>query len=142
MKGSINNDAKGKQHMKTRKILKVRISNEAIIEQLQNGRCTLARGIDIPYAYGWQLEDPARTDEQQKALNEYHSIIDNISEWKMITNDLMIKSNKKWYKVKYEIVTDIEVYYDEFETVFHLTFDIYEQTKDGGFICQWYVQGF
>ena len=141
MKGSINNDAKGKQHMKTRKILKVRISNEAIIEQLQNGRCTLARGIDIPYAYCWQLEDPARTEEQQKALNEYHSIIDNISEWKMITNDLMIKSNKKWYKVKYEIVTDIEVYYDEFETVFHLTFDIYEQTKDSGFICQWHVQG-
>ena len=34
--------------MKTRKIVKTRISNEVIIEQLQNGRCVLARGIDIP----------------------------------------------------------------------------------------------
>lgn len=128
--------------MKTRKIVKTRISNEVIIEQLQNGRCSLARGIDIPYQYCWQLEAPTLTDEQQKALNEYHNIIDNISEWKIVANDLMIKSNKKWYKVKYEIVSEIEVYYDEIETIYHFTFDICELTKDGYFKIQWHVQEF
>lgn len=49
--------------MKTRKIVKTRINTEVIIEQLQNGRCILARGIDIPYQYCWQLEPPTLTDE-------------------------------------------------------------------------------
>lgn len=66
--------------MKTRKITKTTISNDVIIEQLQNGRCVLARGIDIPYQCAWQLEEPTLTDEQQKALEEYHNIINNISE--------------------------------------------------------------
>lgn len=128
--------------MKTRKIVKTRINTEVIIEQLQNGRCILARGIDIPYQYCWQLEPPTLTDEQQNALNEYHNIIDNISEWKIVANDLMIKSNKKWYKVKYEIATVIDVYYDEIETIYHFTFDMCELTKDNDFKIQWHVQEF
>lgn len=128
--------------MKTRKIVKTRISNEVLIEQLQNGRCTLARGIDIPFQYCWQLEEPSYTVEQQKALEEYHNIIDNISEWKIVVNDIMIKSNKKWYKVKFEVVSDVDVYYDEIETVYHFTFDICELTKDGYFKPQWHVQEF
>lgn len=128
--------------MKTRKIVKTRINTEVIIKQLQNGRCTLARGIDIPYPYCWQLEEPTLTAEQQEVLNEYHNIIDNISEWKLVANDLMIKSNKKWYKVKYEITTDIDVYDDEIETTYHFTFDIYELTKDNYFKIQWHVQEF
>ena len=57
--------------MKTRKITKTTISNDVIIEQLQNGRCLLARGIDIPYQYCWQLEESTLSVEQQKALEEY-----------------------------------------------------------------------
>ena len=96
--------------MKTRKITKTTISNDVIIEQLQNGRCVLARGID------------------------------NISEWKLVVNDIMIKSNRKWYKVKYEIATETNVYYDGIETIYHFTFDICELTKDGYFKIQWHVQ--
>lgn len=128
--------------MKRRKIVKTRISNEVIIEQLQNGCCTLARGIDIPYQYCWYLDEPTLSAEQQKALNEYHNIIDNISEYKLVVNDLMIKSNKKWYKVKYEIATEIKVYYDEIETIYHFTFDVCELTNDGYFKIQWHVQEF
>lgn len=128
--------------MKTRKITKTRISSDVIIEQLQNGCCTLARGIDIPHWYCWYLEEPSLTAEQQKALDEYHNIIDYISEWKLVVNDLMIKSNKKWYKVKYEIATETKVYYDEIETIYHFTFDVCELTKDGYFKIQWHVQEF
>lgn len=128
--------------MKTRKITKTTISNDVIIEQLQNGRCVLARGIDIPNQYCWQLEEPTLSVEQQKALDEYHDIIDNISEWKLVVNDIMIKSNKKWYKVKYDITTETNVYYDCIETIYHFAFDICELTKDGCFKIQWYVQEF
>lgn len=129
--------------MKTRKIVKTRINNEVIIEQLQNGRCTLARGIDIPFIAS---SKPSLTAEQQKALDEYHNIIDNIidniSEWKLVVNDLMIKSNKKWYKVKYEIVAAINVNNTEIETTYHFAFNICELTKDGYFKPQWLVQEF
>lgn len=128
--------------MKTRKIVKTKINNEVIIEQLQNGRCTLARGIDLPHKYCWLLEEPTLTAEQQKALDEYHNIIDNISEWKLVVNDLMIKSNKKWYKVKYEIVAAINVNDTEIETTYHFAFNICELTKDGYFKPQWLVQEF
>lgn len=142
MKGRNSTVSKGKQHMKTRKIVKTKIDNTVLIEQLQNGRCILARGVDMPVKYCWQLEEPTLTDEQQKALNEYHNIIDNISDWKIVVNDLMINSNKKWYKVKYEIASDIVVYYDHIETIYHFTFNICELTKDGYFKPQWLVQGF
>ncbi len=41
--------------MKTRKIVKTRINNEVIIEQLQNGRCTLARGIETIYHFTFDV---------------------------------------------------------------------------------------
>lgn len=48
MKGSINNDAKGKQHMKSAALITTRISNDVIFEQLKNSRCTFARDRYIP----------------------------------------------------------------------------------------------
>lgn len=52
--------------MKTRKITKTTISNDVIIEQLQNGCCTLARGIDIPQTAILRFNGTSRSSKMKK----------------------------------------------------------------------------